>query len=478
MVTKRTPTPSTPKKGASLHERGNMGSEKARHTHSKRNIASATPHTKNSTARPASHEIHAVSDKKSTKDLLVTRRQLLFGAAGAVAVVGVGIAASQYIDLREDTSQVETLKVPASATFDLESATLVEDASSMLVNTGNFDLTYGSMLWANTDTLAACLLPTETAHPLTQVALLNLETGNMYTVLEQAASHAEGFDIYDVRASEASIIWTEANLLTQMWRTWCAPVIDGASIGDPHLLEESDNNWDIPSLAAVGNKVFWQMLPNTQGNASTENSRLMQAEIANPTPSLVLASEGRMATPLYADSAHLVVSPRLQAQNVYYELTYLDAQTSEVLDTLVLPQSMRPLEAAYGKSGFMFSFDNLYTSNDGLSNIGTYFPKVSTKPADYNNTQWFVFGRTPTAAPCWCGNTAVVKSRTSICPVNPDTGEYAAIDVESGADDWGEYLASSGMRNKILTYTNIDYTALDGKTTKKCLARTWRSATA
>ena len=40
---------------------------------------------------------------------------------------------------------------------------------------------YGTLVWANSETYAACLLPTENSSPLTQAAVLSLSSGQ-YTV--------------------------------------------------------------------------------------------------------------------------------------------------------------------------------------------------------------------------------------------------------------------------------------------------------
>ena len=72
--------------------------------------------------------------------------------------------------------------------------------------TANVELPLGSLVWASSDTVAACLIPTETGSPLAQASLISLESAAVTTVLEQAAGQIEGFEIYDVSASEQGIV--------------------------------------------------------------------------------------------------------------------------------------------------------------------------------------------------------------------------------------------------------------------------------
>lgn len=87
---------------------------------------------------------------------------------------------------------------------------------------------------------------------------------------------------------------------------------------------------------------------------------------------------GRMSTPVYAYKDGVVITPRANSGNIYYQLTYIDTH-DEVQDSICLPQNMRPLEAGYGKTGFNFSFDAIYNYGEGISNLGTYTPMDKSK---------------------------------------------------------------------------------------------------
>ena len=68
----------------------------------------------------------------------------------------------------------------------------------------------------------------------------------------------------------------------------------------------------------------------------------------------------------------------------------------------------------------------------------------------------------------------MVKSSYSVCGIDLDAGTYFALDVDDGADDYGEYLASTGQGNTIVTFTSIDYQPVGSDTVKTCRVKVWR----
>ncbi len=134
-----------------------------------------------------------------------------------------------------------------------------------------------------------------------------------------------------------------------------------------------------------------------------------------------------------------------------------------------------PHQVAYGPTGFAFCFENIYDYGGGISNLGTYTPSVALKNGDYGNKAWFRFNRTPTAAPCWCtDNWFMVKSNQSVCAVNFANKVFCSFGVESGCQDWGDYLVTSGMRNIVVTASQIDQVDNEGKETKMTQVRVWQ----
>ena len=407
---------------------------------------------------------------------LISRRGFLYGAIGAGALAAIGVGATVSSALPDmGTPDVEHIDVPENALTTLAELEVLDDAESVVRLVNRFELPYGTLVWANDDDVAACLLPTETGSPLAQVGLLSLGSGTLVTILKEAVSSSERFEIYDVRATSRGVLWTEANVLKGAWRIYAAPLEQGA-LGKAVMLEEGDDRYDTPTLAVVDSSAFWQVLPKLPNDEGL-TSRLMRATFGKSDASCVFESTRRMGTPPYATRDSVTISPRVDTSSVYYQLTNIDAKSGKVTDQMTLPRSMTPLEAGYGTNGFMFSFPDIYDYGGGISNLGTYTPMAKPQDGNYSAAKWFGFARTPTAAPAWSGNLFIVKSSYSVCGVDLAAGTYFAIDVDDGADTYGEYLATTGVRDTFVTYANIDHTPVNGDPKHVCRVKVWAPLT-
>ena len=415
-------------------------------------------------------QVDLTSTSRLNEQVLVTRRRFLYGAigVGAVAVVGAGAA---VLGSHSDDGEITYLEAPDDALTTLNDLTALDSSEGKVSLIGDFELPYGTLVWANDDSVAACLLPTETGKPLTQIGILALGSGALTTVLEQAVGSKEGFEVYDVRATSIGAVWTEADVLEGTWRIYSAR-LSGGTLVNPIKLDEGDSTYDTPTIAAVGDKAFWQLLPKLP-NDNALPSLLKRATIGAPNATTILENARRMGTPVYASDDSVVVTPRLDLSSVYYELRNISATSGETTDSLTLPGAMHPLEAGYGCNGFMFSFDDIYNYGGAIKNLGTYTPMSDTKGGNYNAAKWFGFARTPTAAPAWCKDLLIVKSSYSVCGIDLKAGEYFALDVENGADSYGEYLASTGTHDSFVTYTNIDYSPVGSDPVKTCRVKVW-----
>lgn len=464
--------------GASGGHHGNRGGKKRSKRADKRRARQAHP-----TSRMQGYPF---LDKKvatiptSNGDVLLTRRHFLYGAAGIGVLAAAGTGAKAYSAAKASENAVSVLTVPTSAVTKSTDLTEVENGGKMSLS-ADITLPYGTLMWASTDDVAALLLPTETGSPLTTVSILRLSSGYSFSIIESAVGSAEGFEIYDVRATAEGVVWTEVNILEGVWRIYGAQLSD-ASLGEPHLLDQDTSDWETPSLALCGTTAFWQVLPNANGPKKTEDSTLRCASVLGKTLGsadtshdtsyeIVCTSKGRMCTPAYASDDCVVVTPRAQTSGVYYQLTVINASTKEIIETLTLPQSMKPLEAGYGETGFMFSFEGIYSYGDGISNLGTYVPKVDARGVDYSAAPWFHFARTPSAPPCWCGGYLVVKSTRSVVGIDLESDTYFVLDSVSGSDTYGDYLASTGSRTRILVFANVNDETGESGSSQYCSAR-------
>ena len=386
--------------------------------------------------------------------VILTRRQLLFGAIGVAAVAGVGAAASTVSKTRQEATDFDVLEVPETAvsrTADLDGESITAQDCMQLV--GSFELPYGTLVWANSSHYAACLIPTDTASPLSVAAVLSLDSGNYETILEHAVTAEPGYEVFDLRATGEAVIWTEAHCLANNWKTYQATYTPGKGLGPAILLAQGDAEYEAPSIAICQNHVFWQILPALTGSKTSEDSLVMCAEINSGEGIEVLRSRGRMCTPLYAAADGIVATPRVDTNGVYHQLTYIDDATLNIADSLILPGGMKPLEAGYGNDRFSFAFDAIYDYGGGIANLGTYVPVSTGNPSA---SQWICFDRNPSAAPAFCDKWFVVKSTRGVSCVDPESGVMFSLGAPDGTDTYGDYLATSGSFKTIVTYCNID----------------------
>lgn len=408
---------------------------------------------------------------------LISRRGLLLGAlgVGVLAVAGGGAVVSSQ---DKKTPDIQTLKVPTSAVSSIADLTQVENPDDCMTKLGEYDLPYGTLVFANDSKLACCLLPTEKAKPLAQVATLSLASGDYTVVLPQAQGQDNGFEVYDARCTSQGVVWTEANIMDGVWRVFSAKLSsDGGSLSSVQQLDEgSTDKFETPTIAAVGSHAFWQVMPKVDNTvtAASQIAQLKRATMGSAEGEVAYESAGRMATAPYATGSGVVITPRATGASSYYQLT-LVGEDGQVSDTCTLPASMKPLEAGYGKTGFTFAFDATYSYGDGIANLGTYAPASKPGNGDYGNQKWVRFDRTPTTAPAWCGNWLMVKSTSAVCGVDVEGKRYFALSTENGADDYGEWLASEGEGETVVTYANINYTPVSGDAVSCCRVKVWQA---
>lgn len=382
---------------------------------------------------------------KLTPEVLLTRRNLLIGAAavGGIAAIGGGVSLASSALEGNSTEQISYINVPENAVEQQADYTLIENYSDYVQLTGSFSLPYGTLVWADNDTVAACLNPTEQASPLNTVSLLYLSSGNTATVLDAAQGSEEGFEILDARCSENGLVWTESNPYQSRWRVYTASIANG-SASNIQQVDEGDSNWLMPSLAAIGNTAFWQVSPNTSGEAANEPAELRAVTFGSSEVQHVYSSKRAFATRVAPATDGVVITPRADSTTVYYQLTKISADTLQSVDQMTLPSSMTPEVVGYGSSGFSFGFTSIYNYGGGIANLGTYTPRAAVQAYNYNDLPWFRYSRSPITAPCWCGNWFIVKSTTALSGVHFASKSYFAIDTVSGADTYGEQLVSSG----------------------------------
>ncbi|MGN0301383.1 MAG: Tat pathway signal protein [Anaerotardibacter sp.] len=386
-----------------------------------------------------------------------SRRSLLIGAGALAGVALVGGVGSQAVSSNtKTTSELDILSVPEDKVTNLTDLSEVASADHVAL-IGNFKLPYGTLCWADNSTVAACLVPGETSSPLNTVRLLYLSTGSNPVVLTNAVNHDKGFEIIDVRCSDSGMIWVEANLFTNQWIVMTG-LLSGGTVTGILQVDQGDGNWVSPSIAAVQNRAFWQVCPTTTGDNANDRSALKHAVFGSSEVGVAWTSKRAFATRVTPVIDGVVITPRADSTSVHYQLTKISAADATMVDQLTLPASMKPFEATYLGSGFSFSFDAIYNYGGGIANLGTYAPMQATNAYSYNDSEWFRFGRTPTAAPCWSDGWFIAKSTRTIVGIHFPDKVFFSIDIADNTDTYGEYLISSGTQNTFCGLSQIKST--------------------
>lgn len=389
-------------------------------------------------------------------EVLLTRRNLLIGAGAIGGLAAVGGISSAVSNAFSDNDNIETLSVPQDAVSELSDFNEIPFGDYVKVSIQH-RLPFGSLVWADNNTVAACLCPTEESHPLNTIRLFYFASANLVEVLKKPHGFDDGFDIYDVRCSTDGVIWTECNIFEDTWRIYTAQ-LGNAQLSNIQLVDEGDWNWDTPSIAACKNTAFWQVIPNAEGEAAKEKAVLRAAHFGEANYREVCESLRTFACRIVACEDGVVVAPRINTSTRYFQLTKINAEDFSVADQLTLPHGMTPCNIGYGKSGFAFAFDNIYNYGDGIANLGTYTPMRAVDPYHYEDLPWFRFGRTPSATPTWCDEWFVVKSARAICGVHFASKNFFMIDIPNDTDTYGEYLVSSGSCKNIVGLCQITST--------------------
>ncbi len=416
--------------------------------------------------------VATVQTDKNSK-LLISRRRFLYGACGiGIAGAAIALGGLAYSRSVNASKKIEYTNPPADALKSTNDFTALDSPDEMIQQVADYELPYGSLVWSQNDAVAACLIPTDKGSPLVTMELLNLKSGYRSKLLDKAIGADEGYEIFDVRAHDKGIIWTEANILNQTWRIYTSAV-DKYELVRPTLADEGDSDYSTPLIALSPKHAFWCTNPLAQ--PSTLPSRLCYTSFGNASHEIAQESTARYATIPYAYDSLITTCARISSSPVHYQMQALDTTNMEVVDELTLPPALTPTECGYGNTGFMFSFPSIYNRKDAFANLGTYVPRTKAQGSDYESAPWFNFTRTPTAAPAWCNDLLIVKSTYAVCGIDLKKGTYCALNVDNGADTYGEYLASSGHADTFTTFTNIDHIPVKGDRLHHCLVKVWKA---
>lgn len=407
----------------------------------------------------------------------LSRRGFLKGSAAIIAAASASLlvqtgcspSSNEQTTVVENGDSVSKLSVSSDQVFTTDACEYIDDIEEVFKVVSKTKLPYKTLLRAGDDEVAATLVPCETSTPLAQVGILRLQDAEHRIILENPVGADEGYAIFDACASAEGVMWTEQNVLKNTWRIYTAS-LSGLSLGTPTLVDEGDSSWTLPSMAVVGKYAFWLLTPQSSAARAADGGCVKRHVFGESADSAYVYYEcnPKIACDLAKDSSGIVVS-HYNDSSSSYAITRIDADDANITDTIVMPSLLKPIYVGYGNTGFAFSLEDIYNGEGGIGNIGTY-----TSAGD--DEGWFRFARTPLCGPAWIKDWFIVKSTRVVAGVNIAGRKYFSIEPENATQDYGEFLASSGNCERILTYSNIDYTPLNGEKIKACQVRVWEVA--
>ncbi len=381
--------------------------------------------------RPA-HEPVSLSRRTFIAGALVT---VAFGSLASTQLSGCGSSSSSVAVLSPDVDAVETLGDVFTQSDETSHAT--EDA--------HFSLPAGTLLWADTSTVAATLMPGSTSSPLTTAGVTSLDTGTYVELLSQAMGASEGYDIYDVRCSENLFVWVELMFLTEDWRVYVA-TWSGDTLGTPRLLDSGDSDYDPPFIAASSNHAIWVVEPSTGGTKTLDETYVRSQGPSDSSATTICTSYGRLASSPRMANGVLTITPRLESSGVYYRLLACDPATGSEVSSAILPKTVKPYDALWLGSGFSFSIESTYSSSGAIGALGVYVQQ---------GDEYLYVGKTPLDDSVLVSDKFVCKTAYSVTVIDFAAQEYYSITPPSKAADYGDCIVTGGIADRLVLYTTV-----------------------
>ena len=379
----------------------------------------------------------------------ITRRRFVGGTvAGTAALAAISLTGCSSDDAETDTT--EATGDPQVITDDSKIVDVFdeyESTDSTLEATYTWTLPLGTVLFHSEGSWSAAMFAPESALHVNTLGVVSLAEGTTATLVEEPLN-GDKYDFYDVRCGSGVFAWVEENFLTCDWMLIAQEFSNGALTGDPVELDSGDEDWEPAKFAVTGSSVIWLKMPLASGDASTENSHCYRWKVGNSSGKDLYESPGRFATAPRISDGVLTISPRVNASDgTYYGITAVDLDDASVMERLVMPESVKPFEATYMDEQFAFSVEANYGYGGSLGNMGYY---LGTEGGPF-----ITVSREPLACIVGKGSSYFIKVKSSHYVVDTDAKTYAVLSAPSNTMDYGDYPASEGATDQLVTYATI-----------------------
>lgn len=389
-----------------------------------------------------------------TKKHALTRRGLFrASAATGLAAAMIGVASGCKHDANEISSEPVVVDT-SNATYVIDPNTNESNFKSVNLWWGDpasFDIALGTVLRPGEgDWLAATSVGTTTS-PMVKGAAFSVSAGTLVDVITSTVTQGNpNIAIYDVRCSDSAYAWVEMNLLDRSWVLYAAPFSGGALTGTSSTLWKANKNWDPPQFVVTGSKVIWQVMPSLSGNKTAEKSVCYLWKLGDSEAVAAVESPGRFATPPELSGDTVTLCPRVRAdKGVYYGITAYSTSSDldEIVDQLVLPQTVKPMRAVRIGEKFVLSIEASYSSGGLLGTMGTYIGTSEGK--------FVVLSREPYCEVAGMDGVYIIKSRSSYFVVDTQNEQYAIMAAANRSVDYGDFPARDGECSTFVTFATV-----------------------
>lgn len=386
-------------------------------------------------------------------DAGVTRRTFALGTAAVAAVAGaVSFIGSRLFGgggKKGDDPSTEPVVVDSGDATSITEEFEQVDAIRLQLR-ASYDLPLGSILAPAEGQWLPVVQQGATSAAMCSAAAFRMSDGAQVVVVPQPIKTTPNALILDVRCSDSVYAWSEVDIADRSWTLYASAWRDGVLTGQASTLWEGDANWDPPAFVCTGDQVLWQVQPALTGEKTAEFSSLYRWRSGDSSAEKVYESQGRFACEPAVGNSTVTIVPRVSGEGggVYYGITALDkTDLSKVVDTLVMPQSVRPYRACRIGDVFAFSVEATYGTGGLLSNMG-YYLGTST-----GHITWL--SREPAASVWGYDGAYVFKARASYIVYDSYSSQFSVLVAADHAVDYGEYPASSGDTPGFVTFATI-----------------------
>jgi hypothetical protein len=384
----------------------------------------------------------------------MTRRGLFrAGAAAGTAAAVIGVVAGCGRNTQSD-SKSPTVVNDKSADYVIDPKTnksKYKSVDSSLKASKEYTIATGNVLHAGEGTWLPVTTAGSSATPMVKGSALSIKTGELAEVVSKAyTKNDSNMVIYDVRCSDSVYAWSELDLLTHRWCLYAAAFSDGAISGDATTLWRANKNYDPPLFAVTGERVIWLVMPSTTGTKTAKSSVCYVWTLGDSKARAAIESPGRFATEPAVSDGTVTLTPRVRAdKGTYYGITAykVSDSLSKQVDQLVLPSTVKPMNAVRIGDDFAFSIEASYDSGGLLGTMGSYI--------GHGDGPFVALSREPYAPIAGKDGTYVVKSRASYFVIDTDKRKYSVLSAKNRCVDYGEYPASMGSVDDFVTFSTI-----------------------